>query len=68
MLAAGPYATSAISASGYYAWRKRAQLRREGHGVSRQRLRGWLSASVLRTLCTRATSRLPRTTQADSQA
>jgi putative transposase len=36
--------------------------------VGRQRLRGWLSASGLRALCTRASSRPPRTTQADPQA
>ena len=48
--------------------RLRAQLRREGHTVGRQRLRGWLSASGLRALCTRAGSRPPRTTQADPQA
>ena len=48
--------------------RPRAQLRREGHEVGRQRLRGWLSASGLRALCTRASSRPPRTPQADPQA
>ena len=48
--------------------RLRAQLRREGHAVGRQRLRGWLSASGLRALCTRASTRPPRTTQADPQA
>ena len=91
-----------VSASGYYAWRKRrpaaaveptplawqvaaqrvftthagrygqrrlrAQLRREGYAVGRQRLRGWLSASGLRALCTRSSTRPPRTTQADPQA
>jgi putative transposase len=88
-----------VSASGYYAWRKRlpapsvapawqvtaqrvfathagrygqrrlrAQLRREGHAVGRQRLRGWLSASGLRALYTRVSTRPPRTTQADPQA
>jgi putative transposase len=46
----------------------RAQLRREGHEVGRQRLRGWLSASSLRALCTRVGTRPPRTTQADPQA
>jgi len=48
--------------------RLRAQLRREGHAVGRQRLRGWLRASGLRARCTRASSRPPRTTQADPQA
>lgn len=55
--------------AGRYGQRRlRAQLRREGHEVGRQRLRGWLSASGLCTLCTRATYRPPRTTQADPQA
>jgi hypothetical protein len=45
-----------------------AQLRREGHSVGRQRLRGWPSASGLRALCTRANSQPPRTTQADPRA
>ena len=48
--------------------RLRAQLRREGHAVGRQRLRGWLIASGLRALCTRTVSRSPRITQADPQA
>jgi len=48
--------------------RLRAQLRREGHVVGRQRLRGWMSASGLRALCTRTGTRPPRTTQADPQA
>ncbi|RZK14689.1 MAG: hypothetical protein EOO56_24410 [Hymenobacter sp.] len=43
-------------------------MRREGHEVGRQRLRGWLSASGLRALCTRVSTRPPRTTQADPQA
>jgi len=56
------------SHAGRYGQRRlRAQLRREGHEVGRQRLRGWLSASGLRSLCTRVSSR-PRTTQADPQA
>jgi putative transposase len=43
--------------AGRYGQRRlRAQLRREGHAVGRQRLRGWLSASGLRALCTRASS------------
>ncbi len=46
----------------------RAQLRREGHAVGRQRLRGWLRAGGLRALCTRFSPRPPRTTQADPQA
>ncbi|WP_223652425.1 DDE-type integrase/transposase/recombinase [Hymenobacter psoromatis] len=55
--------------AGCYGQRRlRAQLRREGHAVGRHRLRGWLSASGLRALCTRASSRPPRTTQADPQA
>ncbi len=55
--------------AGRYGQRRlRAQLRREGHAVGRQRLRGWLSASGLRALCTRASTRPPRTTQADPQA
>jgi len=55
--------------AGRYGQRRlRAQLRREGHAVGRQRLRDWLSASGLRTICTRASSRPPRTTQADPQA
>jgi putative transposase len=55
--------------AGRYGQRRlRAQLRREGHEVGRQRLRGWLSASGLRALCTRVGTRPPRTTQADSQA
>ena len=55
--------------AGRYGQRRlRAQLRREGHQVGRQRLRGWLSASGLRALCTRTSSRPPRTTQADPQA
>ena len=48
--------------------RQRAQLRREGHAVGRQRLRGWPRASGLRALCTRASTRPPRTTQAGPQA
>ena len=36
--------------------------------MGRQRLRGWLSASGLRALCTRVGTRPPRTTQADPQA
>ena len=48
--------------------RLRAQLHCEGYAIGRQRLRGWLSASGLRALCTRTTSRPPRTTQADPQA
>ena len=48
--------------------RLRAQLRREGHAVGQQRLRGWLRADGLRTPCTRASTRPPRTTQADPQA
>ena len=48
--------------------RLRAQLRREGHIVGRQRLRGWRSASGLRARCTRTGTRPPRTTQADPQA
>jgi len=55
-------------ASRYGQRRLRAQLRREGHAVGRQRLRGWLSASGLSALCTRASSRPPRTTQGDPQA
>ena len=55
--------------AGRYGQRRlRAQLRREGHAVGRQRLRGWLSTSGLRALCTRASSRPPRTTQANPQA
>ena len=55
--------------AGRYGQRRlRAQLRREGHAVGRQRLRRWLSASGLRALCTRASTRPPRTTQADPQA
>ncbi|MGI4832628.1 MAG: IS3 family transposase [Janthinobacterium lividum] len=55
--------------AGRYGQRRlRAQLRREGHVVGRQRLRGWLSASGLRARCTRASTRPPRTTQADPQA
>jgi hypothetical protein len=55
--------------TGRYGQRRlRAQLRREGHAVGRQRLRRWLSASGLRALCTRASTRPPRTTQADPQA
>jgi len=54
-------------ASRYGQRQLRAQLRREGHEVGRQRLRGWLSASGLRALCTCVSSR-PRTTQADPQA
>lgn len=57
------------SHAGRYGQRRlRAQLRREGHAVGRQRLRGWLSASGLRALCTRVGTRPPRTTQADPQA
>ena len=57
-----------IRHAGRYGQRRlRAQLRREGHEVGRQRLRGWLSASGLRALCTRVSAR-PRTTQADPQA
>jgi putative transposase len=55
--------------AGHYGQRRlRAQLRREGHEVGRQRLRGWLSTSGLRALCTRVGTRPPRTTQADPQA
>jgi len=55
--------------AGRYGQRRlRAQLRREGHAVGRQRLHGWLSASALRALCTRVGTRPPRTTQADPQA
>jgi transposase InsO family protein len=55
--------------AGRYGQRRlRAQLRREGHAVGRQRLRGWLSRSGLRALCTRGGTRPPRTTQADPQA
>ncbi|OGX90887.1 hypothetical protein BEN49_06060 [Hymenobacter coccineus] len=55
--------------AGRYGQRRlRAQLRREGHVVGHQRLRGWLSASGLRALYTRASTRPPRTTQADPQA
>lgn len=55
--------------AGRYGQRRlRAQLQREGHVVGRQRLRGWLSASGLRALCTRISARPPRTTQADPQA
>jgi putative transposase len=55
--------------AGRYGQRQlRAQLRREGHAVGRHRLRGWLSASGLRALCTRVGTRPPRTTQADLQA
>ena len=55
--------------AGRYGQRRlRAQLRREGHAVGRQRLRGCLSASGLRALCTRASTRPPRPTQADLQA
>ncbi|AMJ66031.1 hypothetical protein AXW84_11755 [Hymenobacter sp. PAMC 26628] len=55
--------------AGRYGQRRlRAQLRREGHEVGRQRLRGWLSASGLRALSTRTSTRPPRTTQADPQA
>ncbi|TDN35874.1 hypothetical protein E4631_24630 [Hymenobacter sp. UV11] len=57
-----------IHASRYGQRRLRAQLRREGHAVCRQRLRGWLSASGLRALYTRAGTRPLRTTQADPQA
>ena len=58
----------ATHAGRYGQRRLRAQLRPEGHAVGRQRLRGWLSTSGLRALCTRASTRPPRTTQADSQA
>lgn len=58
----------ATHAGRYGQRRLRAQLRREGHAVGRQRLRGWLSASGLRALCTRVGTRPPRTTQADPQA
>ena len=55
--------------AGRYGQRRlRAQLRREGHVVGRQHLRGWLTASGLRARCTRASSWPPRTTQADPQA
>jgi putative transposase len=55
--------------AGRYGQRRlRAQLRREGHAIGRQRLRTWLSGSGLRALCTRVNSRPPRTTQADPQA
>ena len=55
--------------AGRYGQRRlRAQLRREGHEMGRQRLRGWLSASGLQALCTRVSARPPRTTQADPQA
>jgi len=58
----------ATHAGRYGQRRLRAQLRREGHAVGRHRLRGWLSASGLRALCTRVGTRPPRTTQADPQA
>ena len=58
----------ATHAGRYGQRRLRAQLRREGHAVGRQRLCSWLSANGLRALCTRASSRPPRTTQADPQA
>ncbi|TDN39622.1 hypothetical protein E4631_23050 [Hymenobacter sp. UV11] len=55
--------------AGRYGQRRlRAQLRREGHAVGRQRLRGWLSRSGLRAICTRVGTRPPRTTQAAPQA
>lgn len=55
--------------AGRYGQRRlRAQLRREGHEVGRQRLRCWLIASDLLALCTRVSSRPPRTPQADPQA
>ncbi|TDN39143.1 hypothetical protein [Hymenobacter sp. UV11] len=55
--------------AGRYGQRRlRAQLRREGYAVDLQRLRDWFSASSLRALCTRASTRPPRTTQADPQA
>ncbi|AMR29557.1 hypothetical protein A0257_22300 [Hymenobacter psoromatis] len=55
--------------AGRYGQRRlRAQLRREGYAVGRQRLRGWLSSSSLRALCTRVGTRPPRTTQVDQQA
>ncbi|MGI4734115.1 MAG: hypothetical protein ACRYG7_02960 [Janthinobacterium lividum] len=41
---------------------------REGHAAGQQCLRGWLIASGLCDLCTRASTRPPRTTQADPQA
>ena len=48
--------------AGRYGQRRlRAQLRHEGHAVGRQRLRGWLSARGLHALCTRASTRPPRT-------
>jgi len=58
----------ATHAGRYGQRRLRAQLRRGGHEVGRQRLRSWLSASGLRALSTRTTMRPPRTTQADPQA
>jgi len=62
--AQGVYTTHA----GRYGQRRlRAQLRREGHRVGRQRLRGWLTTNNLRALCTR-TRAVPRTTQADPLA
>ena len=58
-----------ITHAGRYGQRRlRAQLRREGQEAGRQRLRGWLSSSGLRALCTRVGTRPPRTTQADPQA
>jgi putative transposase len=55
--------------AGRYGQRRlRAQLRREGHEVGRQRLRGWLCASGLRALSTRTSTRPPRTTQAVAAA
>ncbi|AWM35191.1 IS3 family transposase [Hymenobacter nivis] len=54
--------------AGRYGRRLRAQLRREGHAVGRQRLHVCLSTSGLRARCTRASSRPPRTTQANPQA
>lgn len=55
--------------AGRYGQRRlRAQLRREGHEVGRQRLRRCLSTSGLRALSQRTSTRPPRTTQADLHA
>ena len=48
----------ATRAGCYWQRRLRNLLRREGHTAGRQRLRGWLRASGLRALCTRALPRL----------
>jgi len=57
----------AIHAGRYGQRRLRAHLRREGHAVGRQHLRGWLSARGLQALYPRASSGPPRTTQGSSQ-